>query len=333
MQKVLSFLLGLIAICGISNGQELRTYTLPSYPADAENCEDIAGTWGQKLATDFGVSIFQTECKRPYSSGYGGYDINISFTSRVPLPRETNINDLLYGSYRGEDACNADLNYQVDLFQSQTGLEAYAAYCSPEGYLFLRAFGESPIKRRLFNSHFAGEYSFGDIWIEDPDQVRSDIFDAVSNLGVTVSELHIRTGRVYLYYYARERLNLQATYFTSYANEEDCESEKPRVSQTIATFDGNAIFQMCASTDSFPVPQKSMFSLVSMPYPFFWPQIYQLYLEDVPGTYPNLNECLTNRPNVERFYEQSLQREVYQSLCSYREDEPRKYMIKIFRSV
>ncbi len=257
-------------------------------------------------------------------------NIKISYIAGRPLSHETVLKDPLYRNYSKPSICLEQLDHQIELFEHYTGLSAFAAYCSPTGYLFIRAFGQSEVKRIAFDTHLTGQWGVGSVWVEDPSRAASEISNAIEGArGVPVVRSDVQEGNVIVYYYAKEKLHISFEFETAYALGEDCEDQKETVSQFVSKFNGTAIYQICASSDTFPMPGKELFNLVMMPYPFMFSQIRSLYLIESPTKFDSLQDCKTALPQQIGLYQNELRYQIYTAMCTLR-DRDEGYAINLY---
>ena len=325
----------ILVLVGFGSGNRvladnIKQFKLRGYPVDEDNCQRKAEELADQLASQAGVTIFSFGCEDGDYS-IGGSDIVINYAGRQ-LPEGPVVEEWLYGAYKSFEHCGGDLSNQIDLFVGATNQSVFDAYCSPKGHLYIYTLDSLQIKRRSFVSSLRGEFAhLGDIVIDDVEAYERKLFDAVASLGAIPSRVLVDDGKIYIYYYAETRLNIMFVQYTGYRSVEDCESEKSTIYQTINTFDGTPMVQLCAPTERFPMPGAEMFTFVSYPYPFMFSQIYTLYMEDVTLRYESLGQCNSDKERVYAFYRNELNKEVYGSSCSYI-DEEEKYQMFIFRT-
>lgn len=317
--KLVAIVLGML--CFHANSllaqASLYTMTIEDVPAaNSAECQRVASSISSRLVQLSSVEIYGEQCSAGGLSS-GVFNIGISYYGDAPVP-DVVADDRSYAAYDSLRDCQADLSFQRQLLEDETGLPVLYAFCSREGLLKMRVIGVSTVQRYLFAAMVDEMPAFAQIYT--PNALSGALAQALVREGIHVSRITFSQSSLDLYYYASEELPFGFAHEPRYETAELCQ-QRAADFKSIVEPNVTVLFQFCAETDGLGDAARTLYTFGFQPgavVPSIFGDLDLNLLPTPPDRFTSRQDCESQIDRILEAYRTRLDLPARAAVCSLR---------------
>lgn len=321
MIKVLLFF-GLVTISstlfpGLARGDgssSVFDFVLTQYPRSQLSCGDTAQSLAKTFSQNTGLTVFKTECK-PFDSYNNLITIWYVSPQRLPFISTDSIRVVSTGFYPSASVCSQDLKNQIALFQNETGLSPFFAYCFQDQGRGAHAFSS---RLDAFGPAKKFPYSYSGLVfgapVEKEASILAELKASLASQGFNLSLGAIGNSygsendyELAFRYYSRVSANGSFDLRSFYSESpEVCLQQEQGLRKLLSTVGIAATVMFCS--DDRVLFQGGLHVLFNRVVPWFSE-------ENVVGSYPSFSSCESDKTKILDFYRKTLGKNPFGAIC------------------
>lgn len=330
-RQTLQRILAIAALCSHpsahadAENQEFFNYTVNSYPSSGESCSEAAAAMAERLADVTGVAVFRSYCE---GEAAGTFDIGVTYSANEELRLVTTVDrqadDGGKGIYKSLADCNADLDGQKTIFEKETGLSAFVAYCYRQRFgsshpiaLRIDGFGEAVHSPQFFNGMFFGHPTDVAALESGVKKQLEEVFK-VTPLRVVQKIDSIVQSKLAVQYYAEKPIPLRLVGGFVFADQSACADEEAGIVAMLAKGGFKPVQGFCSKEASLLKPE--IFVLLT------GRSAERIKNVRIESPYEDLGECKGDVARALELYGTENHDEILGGVCSFDADSSRYYV-------